>query len=404
AIDIGKPLQHGFEEVRRAAENIRDVHRRAADPRSFREQGGLVRRVPCGVIALITPWNNPVAIALGKIAPALAYGNVVVWKPAPAATRIAQTLLSLLLEAGVPHGAVCLLPGDHRAALELIAQDSIDAVTFTGSRSAGYAVQERCARRLVPLQAELSGNNAAIVWTDGDLSPAALEVARGAFGFAGQRCTANRRAIVPASRVEEFAHELKRAGEQLAWGDPLDPAVEIGPMINTEQRDRATALIESERARVRRIEYLHAARAREPWTRRGAWMQPVIVCCDAADSLLAQEEMMAPVLVVQGARDFDHAIDLCNGVRHGLAAALFSDNADLQRRFLADARAGILKLNASTAGADVTLPFGGWKESGCGPPEHGEGDVLFYTRLQAVYGMPTQAGHNGAQQLRALTP
>jgi acyl-CoA reductase-like NAD-dependent aldehyde dehydrogenase len=295
----------------------------------------------------------------------------------------------------VPEGAVCLLAGDHNTALQLIAENRVDAVTFTGSRLAGYAVQEACAHRLLPLQAELSGNNAAIVWNDCNLTQAAGEIARGAFGFAGQRCTANRRAIIHASRFDDLVDELRCAGEQLAWGDPLDPAVEIGPLISVEQRDRTLSLIESAQTGLDRIVRLHAEQARESWVREGAYLPPAILCCEDPASVLVQEEMMAPVLVVQRARDFEHALELCNGVRHGLAAALFSHNPDLQREFLEKAQAGILKLNESTAGVDVRLPFGGWKESGCGPPEHGEADILFYTRLQAVYGASTAVSERG---------
>jgi len=138
--------------------------------------------------------------------------------------------------------------------------------------------------------------------------------------------------------------------------------------------------------RVHAVHVLHAARAREPWVNAGAYAQPAILCCDQPDHALVQEETMSPILVIQRAADFEHALALCNGTRYGLAAALFSNSRELQERFLATAQAGILKINTSTAGADIALPFGGWKGSGLGPPEHGEADRLFYTRMQAVYG------------------
>ena len=388
AVEIGKPLTHGLEEVRRAAGNIRDVIRRAAsfEPQK-REAAGLLRHQPVGVVALISPWNNPVAIPAGKIAPALVYGNTVVWKPAPAATNIARTLLKLLRRAGVPVNAVRLLTGDHTTAQQLAANKAISAVTFTGSLAAGYAMQEICARRFVPLQAELSGNNAAIVWDDADLPSAAAQIAWGAFGFAGQRCTANRRVIVSKKHFANLLRELKTAAEKLAWGDPLKKSTEIGPVLHAGKRDEQTALVHAAKnsGAAHRVEWLFEARAREPWVKSGAYAQPVIVCCDHPEHVLVQEETMSPLLVVQRADDFQHALDLCNGVRHGLVAALFSNTARLQQTFLAEARAGILKLNSATAGADASLPFGGWKASGLGPPEHGESDRLFYTRPQAVY-------------------
>jgi acyl-CoA reductase-like NAD-dependent aldehyde dehydrogenase len=389
AVEIGKPITHGLEEVRRGAANIRDVIRRSRDFEfSKREGEGLVRYQPLGVVALISPWNNPVAIPVGKIAPALAYGNTVVWKPSPPATRVSETILELLRDAGVPADTVRLMAGDRRTAQALASNETIAAVTLTGSLSAGYSMQEICARRMIPLQAELNGNNAAIVWEDADLAHAAKQVAWGAFGFAGQRCTANRRVIVSKERFPALLEELIAAGEQLVWGDPLDPATDIGPMITMAKRDETAALVRraQQDKSVHAVHLLHAAHAQEPWVNAGAYARPAILCCDQPDHPLVQEETMSPILVVQCAEDFEHALALCNGTRYGLAAALFSNDSELQSRFLAEAQAGILKINTSTAGADIALPFGGWKASGLGPPEHGEGDRLFYTRLQAVYG------------------
>jgi len=363
------------------------IRRAAAFDRQTCETAGRVRRQPLGVVALISPWNNPVAIPVGKIVPALVYGNPVVWKPAPAATRISQAILKLLHGVGVPTNAVRLLPGDHLTAQQLATNKDIDAVTLTGSAAAGYAIQEICARRFIPLQAELSGNNAAIVWDDVDLPHAAAQIARGAFGFAGQRCTANRRVIVSRRNFGNLWRELRRAAKKLVWGDPLDKATDLGPVIHTGKRDEHTALIHDAKksGALHRVEWLFAGRARERWVKAGAYAQPVMVGCDRPEHPLVKEETMSPLLVVQRADDFDQALELCNGVRHGLAAALFSHSVRRQQKFLAEARAGILKLNSATAGVDVTLPFGGWKASGLGPPEHGEGDRQFYARIQTIY-------------------
>jgi acyl-CoA reductase-like NAD-dependent aldehyde dehydrogenase len=389
AIEIGKPITHGLEEVRRGAANVRDVIRRAREfALSTREGDTMVRYQPLGVVALISPWNNPVAIPVGKIAPALAYGNTVVWKPAPAATHISENVLKLLHQAGVPADAVRLVSGDHTTAHALASSDNVDAVTLTGSLTAGYSMQEICARRMVPLQAELNGNNAAIVWDDADLVQASKQIAWGAFGFAGQRCTANRRVIVSRAQFPALLKELKAAAERLVWGDPLDQATDIGPVITVSKRDETIALLNRARSdqSIHAVEALHATRAQEPWVNAGAYAQPAIVCCDRADHPLVQEETMSPLLVVQRAETFEHAMALCNGTRYGLAAALFSNAREIQERFLREAHAGILKINTSTAGADICLPFGGWKASGLGPPEHGEADRLFYTRMQSVYG------------------
>jgi acyl-CoA reductase-like NAD-dependent aldehyde dehydrogenase/nicotinamidase-related amidase len=389
ALEIGKPIRHAREEIRRAAANIRDVNRRAAilaQPKH--EPAGRVRHEPLGVVGIISAWNNPVAIPLGKIAPALVYGNAVVWKPAPAATRISETLMRLFREANLPAGIVQMLCGDHTTARSVATCDDVDAVTLTGSLAAGHAIGEICARRVIPLQAELSGNNAAIVWDDAGLASAAAQIAWGAFAFGGQRCTANRRAIVHTKHFDEFVRELEAATAKLPWGDPLDEKTEIGPLINTAKRNELDSLIAAAEADgvSHRLARPHSKLAAEPWVKTGAYAQPVIACCDQPQHALVQEETMSPLLVVQRADDFEHALRLCTGVRHGLIASLFSKDQELQKKFLTEVRAGILKLNSSTAGVDVTLPFGGWKASGLGPPEHGDGDFQFYTRAQAVYG------------------
>ena len=390
AIEIGKPIAHGVEEVNRAAENIRDAILRAFEFEfQAHSPAGIVRHQPIGVVALISPWNNPVAIPLGKIAPALIYGNTVVWKPAPPATKISKHLLQLLHESGLPVHAVQIVTGDLTTAQTLAADELVNAVTLTGSAAAGFAIQEICACRFRPLQAELSGNNAAIVWEDADLKDAAIRIVSGAFGFAGQRCTANRRVIVNAGQFESLLGELKIAGEQLNWGDPLESATDIGPLIHAGKRDEQARLIKAaqESGAAHRVELLFAARAREAWVAAGAYAQPAIVGCDQPEHTLVQEETMSPLLIIQRAETFEQALNLCNGVRHGLVAALFSRSGRLQEEFLAEAQAGILKINAATSGVDVSLPFSGWKMSGLGPPEHGEGDWQFYTRTQAVYGL-----------------
>jgi alpha-ketoglutaric semialdehyde dehydrogenase len=388
AVEIGKPVSHGFEEVRRATANIRDVIRHATTFEfQKREAAGIVRHEPLGVVGLISPWNNPVAIPIGKIAPALIYGNTLVWKPAPAATKISEVILKLLRECGVSRGAVQLLTGDHTTAQQIAANENINAVTLTGSSQAGFAIQEICARRFLPLQAELSGNNGAIVWDDADLPHAAAQIAWGAFGFAGQRCTANRRVIVPGKISEIFLRELKIAAEKLVWGDPLEKTTDIGPVIHAGKCEEQIALVQAAQnsGAAHHIEFLFAKQAKESWVKAGAYAQPAIICCDESDHPIVQEETMSPLLVLQRAENFGDALKLCNGVRHGLAAALFSNSGELQKKFLAEVQAGILKLNSSTAGADASLPFGGWKTSGIGPPEHGESDSLFYMKTQTVY-------------------
>lgn len=381
ASDLGKPVSLGEAEIRRTAELLR----RAAALRLPEAAGAgadsSFRRVPLGVVAVVTPWNNPFAIPWGKIGPALALGNTVVWKPAPAATRLAERSLDAARDARLPEGVVSLVPGDRRAAVAVMSDPGVDAVTVSGSSSAGWAAQEICARRRIPLQAELGGNNAAIVWEGADLPRAASLLAQGAFSFAGQRCTANRRAIVHSRLFDELLELLSAATATLSWGDPFDPATRVGPLVSEEARDRVAAAVAGAAAAGARLLAPHPLAPGGP----GAWYPPTIVLGAPHESAIVQEETFGPVLVLESAPDFDTALRLANGVRHGLVAALFSGPGPWREAFKNAALAGVLKWNASTAEADVDAPFGGWKASGLGPPEHGPGDVEFYSRLQASY-------------------
>jgi len=380
AKEIGKPIRYGGPEVARAAALLRAAARQADSaekPLSSRERA---RRRPHGVVGVVTPWNSPVAIPLGKIGPALVWGNTTVWKPAPAVASISARLARLFEEAGSPRGVLELLHGDVDAARSLMEDDRVRAISLTGSAAAGTAAQEIAARRHVPLQAELGGNNAAIVWSDTDLDHAAQRIAEGAFGQGGQRCTANRRVIVERACSEAFLSRLARATAALVVGDPADPATHVGPLVSAAAATRVRDAIERARAGGCEVVVPHAARP------PGAYIAPTIVLCDDPGSEIVQEETFGPVLVVQRAESFPQALRLLNGVRQGLVAALFSPSIDRRARFLEDAEAGILKLDDTTADAGVEEPFGGWKASGIGPPEHGDGDREFYTRAQALYG------------------
>jgi acyl-CoA reductase-like NAD-dependent aldehyde dehydrogenase len=380
ATSIGKPVRYGAREVLRAGEMLRAVARRCRADEDPEPIGvAEVRRRPLGVVALITPWNNPISIPLGKIAPAVAYGNAVIWKPSPLADVISRRLFATLDELPVE-----LVAGHRRAALAAMSDPEVDAVTITGSSAAGFDAQEVCGRRRIPLQAELGGNNAAIVWSDADLGLAAREIAEGAFGQAGQRCTANRRVIVHRDCRGELLDLLGRETAALRWGDPHHPETVVGPLVSPRERERVATLVARAGDEVELI-VPHGSAAPESNGSGGAWYPPTIAQCDDPSHELVQGESFGPLLVVQTASGWDEAIDLLNGVCQGLVAALFSSSDERGERFLQEAGAGVLKLGLSTADADVDVPFGGWKHSGIGPPEHASFDRDFYTRPQAVY-------------------
>jgi len=386
AEQTGKPLRFATAEVSFAVALLQAARRSAlASLPSLAGNGWQAQRRSLGVVAAITPWNNPLAIPLGKLAPALLHGNAVVWKPAIPGFGVARRCLEILQRCGLPEGLVSVLEGDAQTAAASMEHAGIDAITVTGGPAAGLAAQMATCRRPRPLQAELGGNNAAIVWDDADLEAAAAAVAAGAFDAGGQRCTANRRVIVASGIVDPFRDCLMRAIAALPWGDPLDPATRIGPVISPQAAQRLESLILRAEQAGDRVHRWGTARPLHSGRYEHCWVAPTLVESRNPDSELVQEESFGPILVLQPARDWDEALQLCNGVRQGLAAALFSPSPERWQDFQQRAQAGILKHNASTAGADAEAPFNGWKSSGIGPPEHGIADTEFYTRWQTVY-------------------
>lgn len=382
AAEIGKPIHYGRLEARRSADLFAAAARLPLPP-PIEDDEAVARRVPVGVAAQITPWNNPLAVPAGKLAPALRLGCAVAWKPSPLAPEVAAALLEILARAGLPDDVVAIVEGGADVAEALISAPQIGAVSLTGSSAAGYAAQAICAARRIPLQAELGGNNAAIVWRDADLAAAAAAIAEGGLGCAGQRCTANRRVIVDAACFEPFVEQLEAAVAALELGRPDDPAVRIGPLVTAAARARVAAALERAGG---------AAEIRRPGSKRerprddaDRYLEPALVIAPDPNSEIVQRELFGPVIVVQPADGFDEAMRLLNGVGEGLAAALFSSGDARRERFLDEAEAGVLKLNRSTVDAGVESPFGGWGSSGVGPPEHGQSDLELYTRWQAIY-------------------
>jgi len=376
---VGKPLRdaraealYGLSLLESAVAHVPD---NGGSGMSFREQAG-------GLTAIITAWNNPLATAIGKIAPALACGNPVVWKPAPAGAAVARWLLRSLDEAGLG-GQVLAVHGDARTALAVVDHAAVARVSFTGSIAAGRALSVRCAARMIPFQGELGGNNGAIVLEDADIEAVIADLVPAMFSFAGQRCTAIRRIIVARKISNAFGQSLAEAVEALETGSPNLPDTVLGPVVSHDKR--ASLQQQIDHALATGSHLLAQGTLAKGLPDEGFWL-PATVLEDVPERLpLVTEEQFGPVVVMQQADDLQHGIAMLNATGHGLLATLYSNDPRARDRFEASAHAGILSINRARPDFDPALPFGGWGLSGVGLPEHGHWGRQFNTRPQAVY-------------------
>lgn len=377
--EIHKPIDLAHEEIQTAVRQIRDTcaRRELFQPACTTAQGTTLR-VPHGKVLSITPWNNPVSISVGRIAPALAYGNSVYWKPSPSARETATKLMDLAASAGLDGSHLECIEGDAETAEALLKDPAVDAVTFSGSLTNGRRVLAIASQRLLPCQLELGGNNASLIACDVDLAVAAKLIAAAAFDFAGQRCTANRRVILLPVAYDTFRELLFAEIQSLTLADPATPGTRFGPMQSTHSCARIEGLL-SLSARTAKVTRFHHNTCK---SMGDGWCAPAVVEDAPQDSAIITEESFGPVLVLQKAKSWEDGLSLLNAVRHGLVASLFSPSQKEWNSFRKEAKAGTLKWNSATAGAPPDLPFGGWKLSGHGAAEHGTADEEFFTRHQ----------------------
>lgn len=382
ADEVGKPLDEAREELARALGHLRAAVALADASAPQAGAGFTVRYRPLGVVAVVTPWNNPFAIPVGKLAPALAFGNGVLWKPAPAAARCSRALVETLEAAGLPGLPLGVVLGDGETGRLAMAHPRVAAVTLTGSGATGRAAARLCAGLGRPLQAELGGNNAALVMPGCDLRATARLLAASAFGFAGQRCTATRRLIVHEALHAPFTEALLEAVAGLRVGDPREEGTQVGPLLSPERVAHVQAVVQEARTAGGRVLAGGAPPSGRP---QGCWFLPTVIDGLEPAAAAVREETFGPVAVLMAARDLEHALALAHGVRHGLVATLFSPDPALQERFRREMQAGILRTNPSSFPIHPEAPFGGWGDSGLGPPEHGRWDREAYARVQVEY-------------------
>ncbi|HUI40927.1 MAG TPA: aldehyde dehydrogenase family protein [Terriglobia bacterium] len=341
-------------------------------------------RQPLGVVGLITPWNFPVAVPVWKLAPALVCGNTVVWKPSEITPLCSRRVVEVLVEAGLPHGVLNMVNGlGEEAGDELVEHPAVEAISFTGSNAVGAIINAKAARQFKKVQLEMGGKNPAVVLEDADLELAAEHTVMGAFGSAGERCTATSRVVVVEPVADRFVELVAARASALRVGDPLDPATQVGPLVSREQFEKVLIYLELGKREARLV--CGGGRAPMPDGLGGYFIQPTVFDRVLAGSRLAQEEIFGPVLAVIRVRDFEEALAVANGVRYGLTASIFTTDAN--RIFQAAERleCGMVHINSPTVGGEAHVPFGGIKGTGCGERESGSTAIDFYSELKVVY-------------------
>lgn len=341
------------------------------------------RREPLGVVALVTPWNFPIAIPVWKMAPALAYGNTVVFKPASLVPHSAVLLMEVLIEAGLPKGVVNLVTGSGRVVGDtLVSSKAIHGVSFTGSVDVGMGIYEKAMKNLTRVQLEMGGKNPTIVLRDADISKAVNIAVAGGFGLTGQACTATSRVIVEEGAADAFAEALTQAARTLKVGNGLESGVQMGPAVSEDQLQTDLEYIgvgQSEGAKL-------LAGGGKASADGGYYVQPTVFDHVEPTMRIAQEEIFGPVIGIIRAKNFDDALEKANGIGFGLSASIVTNDLQKAFQFANRIEAGVVKINEPTTGLALQAPFGGFKHSSANTfKEQGQAAVEFYTRTKTVY-------------------
>jgi aldehyde dehydrogenase (NAD+) len=388
----GKTLPEGIGEVMRAGQIFKffagEVLRAAGEKLPSVRPGVDVEvtREPLGVVALITPWNFPSAIPAWKIAPALACGNTVVFKPADLVPGSAWALADILVRAGIPAGVLNLVMGRGSIVGEaLVNAPDVAAISFTGSVSTGRAIAAKAVARMAKVQLEMGGKNPLVVLDDADLNVAVNAAVQGAYYSTGQRCTASSRLIVTAGIHERFVAAMAERLGSLKVDDALAAGTDIGPVVDQSQLDQDLAYLEVGKAEGAR---LAAGGERLQRASDGFYLSPALFTEADNTMRIAREEIFGPVACVIRARDYDEALALANDTEFGLCAGIVTTSLKHASHFKRQAQAGMVMVNLPTAGVDYHVPFGGRKGSSYGPREQGRYAAEFYTTVKTAYTAP----------------
>ncbi|MEO9777484.1 MAG: aldehyde dehydrogenase family protein [Sedimentitalea sp.] len=389
AREEGKPLAEGKGEVYRAgqfftyfAAEVLRLHGDLAE--SVRPGIEIdVRREPVGVVAIISPWNFPVATPAWKIAPALAFGNAVVWKPANVTPASAVALTEIIARQDIPKGLFNLVSGAGReVGQRLVESRNVDAISFTGSVPVGRGIAASAVTNMTKVQMEMGSKNPMLIMDDADLDLAVAHAAGSAFGGTGQKCTAASRLIVHEAIHDAFVEKLVAAAQALKVGHALAEGTQIGPVVSESQLAQNLDYVgigKSEGAEL----LCGGERLERPTD--GYYMAPAVFAGTRNDMRINREEMFAPITCVMKAASYDEALSIANDTEFGLTAGIMTGSLARASHFRASMRAGCVMVNLPTAGTDYHVPFGGRGSSSFGPREQGRYAAEFYTSVKTSY-------------------
>jgi len=388
----GKTLPEGVAEVTRAGNIFKyfagEALRTAGEHMAPVRPGVTidVLRKPLGVVGLITPWNFPIAIPAWKVAPALAFGNTVVLKPADLAPGCAWAMAEILSRTPLPPGAFNLVMGPGRVVGQtMVTHPGIAGVSFTGSVETGRSVAMDCATRMARVQLEMGGKNPLVVLDDADMDVAVNAALQGSFFATGQRCTASSRLIVTAGIHDRFVAAMTKRMEALRVDDALAEGTEIGPVVDEAQLEKDLSYVE---IGVSEGGSLAAGGQRLRRPKNGFYFAPALITGTTGRMRINREEVFGPVASVIRVKDYDEALAAANDTEFGLSAGICTTSLKHASHFKRHAQAGMVMINLPTAGVDYHVPFGGSKGSSYGTREQGRYAIEFYTTVTTCYTQP----------------
>lgn len=342
-----------------------------------------VTREPVGVVGIITPWNFPMAIPAWKIAPALAYGNTVVFKPAELVPGSAWALAEIISRSGIPAGVFNLVAGPGRQVGQTIIDDPrVNAVTFTGSANTGRNVLACTSKRLAKAQLEMGGKNPLVILDDADLEVAVTCAIQGSYYSTGQRCTASSRFVVQKGIYNRFVEVMTKRLEVLRVDDALKPGTDIGPVVDQSQLDQDLHYIDVGRKEGARLAFGGECVNRE---NSGFYLTPAFFVDATNDMTIGREEIFGPVACAIPVESYEEALEVANQTEFGLSAGICTTSLKYATHFKRHSQSGMVMVNVATAGVDYHVPFGGRKGSSLGSREQGSYAAEFFTTVKTSY-------------------